>query len=519
VEVLLDTWNIKGHEALNLKEAVPQLSFVAFQLMREKKQTATESELLSLLEEARDKLPHIHRYAKGTPHDFLKRVELRSSLLVEAGHQVEKGHIVPFYQFRHLTFQEYLAAIAVVEGHYPEYKQGNTVLTPIEPYLTAEEWKETIPMAAVLAKKQAEPLIEALVAKGNELRHKVEIGKEVVSREEWPREKLPSHVSRLVQCLVEEAEVSPETLSEALRIIAFFARGCRSDDEWKTLSRGPYGEDLLHHVWQLYAPMQWPHETWLRNTYAVLAVCQKPQAYWVNDHGKNEIKKLLSSKDKEDIGRGLLTCAGLIWYNKEDNINKIILETLPLAEIEQHLFQDDPALWVAASWAYGLLIKSRHETSLIPSVKVMDRLLSLAFNTKFEEKTATEFAIVCSAKFFQRIEWKPVLSDEQKQYVRKTVDDFIKTFNGAPFSPSILERFSLNRMSCEANLIVAFHAQNIWSEDELAKQMVNYCEIPFNRGHSMNEIFSMLKQMGDIGKKYIDKFRKKQRKKKPVINT
>jgi hypothetical protein len=54
VEVLLDTWNIKGHESLNPKEAVPQLAYVAFQLMRVGKQTATGEELLSLLKQARE---------------------------------------------------------------------------------------------------------------------------------------------------------------------------------------------------------------------------------------------------------------------------------------------------------------------------------------------------------------------------------------------------------------------------------------------------------------------------------
>src|SRR5205814_9740566 len=49
VEVLLDTWNIKGHEPLNLKEAVPQLACVAFELMRKGKQTATAKELLTIL--------------------------------------------------------------------------------------------------------------------------------------------------------------------------------------------------------------------------------------------------------------------------------------------------------------------------------------------------------------------------------------------------------------------------------------------------------------------------------------
>jgi hypothetical protein len=166
VEVLLDTWNIKGHDPLSLKEAVPQLACVAFQLMRAGKQTATETELLNLLEEARERVPQIRRYALDSPQNFLKRVELRSSLLVEAGRQREGTGTVPFYQFRHLTFQEYLAAVASVEGHYMNYNKEDTVLTPLKDFLTAEEWKEVIPMSAVLARKQAEPLMSALVKEG-----------------------------------------------------------------------------------------------------------------------------------------------------------------------------------------------------------------------------------------------------------------------------------------------------------------------------------------------------------------
>jgi len=52
--------------------------------------------------------------------NFIKRVEMRSSLLMVSGHEIEEGTLSPVYEFRHLTFQEYLAARAVVYGHYPE---------------------------------------------------------------------------------------------------------------------------------------------------------------------------------------------------------------------------------------------------------------------------------------------------------------------------------------------------------------------------------------------------------------
>jgi hypothetical protein len=157
VEVLLDTWNIKGHEPLNPREAVPQLAYVAFEMMRTGRQTATERELLQIIEECRQNVPMIRRYTKDAPDEFLKRVELRSSLVVEAGHVAEGGKTVPFYQFRHLTFQEYLAAVAAVEGHHRGYAEGETLLAPLGDVVIAEEWKEVIPMAAVLGANRHSP--------------------------------------------------------------------------------------------------------------------------------------------------------------------------------------------------------------------------------------------------------------------------------------------------------------------------------------------------------------------------
>jgi predicted NACHT family NTPase len=48
IEVLL-SWNIEGHDPLSLKEVVPQLASVAFEFMKEGKQTATEREIIGLL--------------------------------------------------------------------------------------------------------------------------------------------------------------------------------------------------------------------------------------------------------------------------------------------------------------------------------------------------------------------------------------------------------------------------------------------------------------------------------------
>src|SRR2546429_596557 len=104
----------------------------SFELMTRGKQTATMDELRAILATARDKDQQIRLHATDTPDHFLRRVELRSSLLIQAGHQMEGARIVSFYQFRHTTFQEYLAAVAAFEGHYIDYTKNDTVLTPLK---------------------------------------------------------------------------------------------------------------------------------------------------------------------------------------------------------------------------------------------------------------------------------------------------------------------------------------------------------------------------------------------------
>jgi len=108
VEVLLDTWNIKGHDALNLKEAIPQLACVAFQLMRAGKQTATEKELLDLLEAARDKLPQIRRYAKDTPYEFLNALSYAPAFCLRRGINWKRDAPYRFISFAILPFKSTL---------------------------------------------------------------------------------------------------------------------------------------------------------------------------------------------------------------------------------------------------------------------------------------------------------------------------------------------------------------------------------------------------------------------------
>jgi hypothetical protein len=493
VEVLLDTWNIKGHDPLSLKEAVPQLACVAFELMRQGKQTATTKELLGILDEAREKIPQIRRYARDTPADFLKRVELRSSLVVEAGYQAEDGSTVPFYQFRHLTFQEYLAAVAAVQGHYIGYDKADTLLTPLAPYLIAEEWKEVIPMSAVLARKQAQILIDELVAAGHRLHQQAEAQREFEGRSEWlSHSKPPAPVARLIQCLVEEAEAAPETLTCALQIAVFFACGCQPDDPWRTLAAGPYGQDLLHQAWLLYSKMDWDEATWLRNTFARLAAFRYPRSSWESGEVESEVSKMIESTDRETLCTGILTIPGTLWGTESGH--RIWRDSWK-EKIKPFLFADDPAILEAALFAWILL---NRDGKLSVPVEILDRLTTIVLAEPPSRSRDIAAHALGHARVKERAAWKPDLQDSERVRVRGWLNENIDD----------RDRWIRYEDLLYAAVKLAFHDGAILSDDRLASKLERLLD---RRLFHQPVVSDILNEMGPTGVKIYNRLSERTR--------
>jgi hypothetical protein len=203
VEVLLMTWNVEGHEPMDPEEALPQLEFAAFAMMRDGTKQITGRKLKGLLIAARKQMPEILEYTKVSVQDFIDRVELRSSLLMQSGLEVEDGTLTAVYEFRHLTFQEYLAARAIVNGHYPERSDADSLVAVLGPHLDDEGWKEVTLLSAVLAGRNAQPLLEHLIR---------EIASGTAARERL--------AMLLAECVADEVQASPKLLQEAMRWIA-----------------------------------------------------------------------------------------------------------------------------------------------------------------------------------------------------------------------------------------------------------------------------------------------------------
>ena len=206
VEVLLMTWNVEGHEPIDAEEAIPQLEFVAYTMMKDGTQRISVCRLAEILSAARQQMPEILGYTRVSVQDFIQRVELRSSLLMLSGFEIEEGTLRPMYEFRHLTFQEYLTARAISDGHYPDRRDSDTALDLLRPHLQDESWEEVVLLSAVLVGRKVGALVSHLIAEVQE------------QRPHSDPEMAPAGL--LAKCIIDEIQIPPDLLREALKWVA-----------------------------------------------------------------------------------------------------------------------------------------------------------------------------------------------------------------------------------------------------------------------------------------------------------
>jgi hypothetical protein len=310
----------------------------------------------------------------------------------------------------------------------------------------AEEWKEVIPMAAVLGRKQAQPLIAELVSRGEALKREYLINGNFSGKDEWVQ-KLPAPVSRLVQCLIEEAEVPQQILGQALSLVSFFGRGCHSPENWEALSRGPYGEELIHQALVIYSEMDWPRETWVQGTVARLSALSQPISQRLCAEGVAALKTLIASPDEKSASFGLLTLCGLLISRSEGTIENL-LPLLP--QIEKSVMLPSAPIAEAASWAFGLvhvLAGEEGETASQPSPAVLDNIFA-AWAQQTGADTVFSFALA-SALLFPRGAWQPEITGS----VRLRLRSYLKT--------------EQHHRDAVAAGLIGFHAGEIFSDREL----------------------------------------------------
>src|ERR1039458_8114161 len=224
IRVLVRTSNGEGYATLDVDETLAQLSYVACTMIGEGKQQIGQKALLKLLQNARRELEAELQFARISPQEFIERIEYRSSLLMQTGHQRTDGMLEPVYEFRHLTFQEYLAARGYVEEQYPGRDSGQSLAGALESHFEEQPWLEVIPLAAVLAGRKAEELTKRLTA-ACKLRNPPLQGTIPEELNDDPLGIL------LLQCILDEVQVTAPTLRAALLELASNHRVRRSPSD------------------------------------------------------------------------------------------------------------------------------------------------------------------------------------------------------------------------------------------------------------------------------------------------
>lgn len=225
IRVLVRTWNVEGYAPMDEDETLAQLSYVACAMMEEGKQRIEQKSLLKLLQNARRELEAELQFARISPQEFIERIEYRSSLLMQTGHEKIDDELQAIFEFRHLTFQEYLAARGYVEEQYPGRNDGKALSKMLEGHFSDERWREVISLAAVLAGRKAEDLIKKLTVACNqesaERSNLRVIGKDPL-------------VNLLSQCIRDEVQVTQPTLKEALSELAKGISAIGKGDRFET---------------------------------------------------------------------------------------------------------------------------------------------------------------------------------------------------------------------------------------------------------------------------------------------
>jgi energy-coupling factor transporter ATP-binding protein EcfA2 len=338
VEVLLMTWNVEGHEPLDSEETMPQLGYAAFSMLRDGVTSVTADDLAKYFTESRRNLPELLGYARVSVHKLLERVEERSSLLTLSGHKLIDGEIKPTYEFKHLTFQEYFTALAIINGWLPMELQDLDPVQILGPRLNMESWQEVVALTTVLSGKRASDIVRALLAgrypdeNGNyQSFEKLQFKNLPLGHAPQPRD------TNVLNCLADEAPIAPALAEEAILF-------CFTGRRWYSFNfgRGPvasiYGgryQTLAQEI--AYSGLQHESEAMSEFGQAFSSFGELDmESKFTSPEDKMEwIATCLRSSDRREnvLGAGVLMQTAYK-QNSDNNYNDLIRHAIVLAATE-----------------------------------------------------------------------------------------------------------------------------------------------------------------------------------------
>jgi hypothetical protein len=363
IEVLLMTWNVEGHQPLDPDEALPQLAFAAFCMMQRNVQSVSVKELTDFFSEARRQMPELLGYSRISVSEFVGRVEERSSLLSLSGHVIEDGQLRATYEFKHLTFQEYLAALAAAEGYYPDRREGEQLVDVLEPYITKPSWREVLPLAGVLGGRSSSALIERIIDMTGPRE-----AFSVVIENSPPRTREDSLVLLLSRCLADDVPLVPDTLIRAIETVLTRSVHPPIDE----ILSGRYSSEVYRIARNGYASLD---DFCLPYGSAIGQALYRDIGVLADDIPGflERVHSLIESPDPMERAEGCLLVMSAAFINRRDGFAEKDAPVKPLVSAFTRIRtkmcrmlegEDDPRVLLAGFWALCWLIEISKPTPL-----------------------------------------------------------------------------------------------------------------------------------------------------------
>lgn len=474
IEVLVRTWNVEGYEPLDEGETLAQLSYLACIMMERGEQQIGHNDLIKLLQKARKELEAELMFTKISPSKFVKRIEYRSSVLMQTGHEIIDGTLQAVYEFRHLTFQEYLAARGFVEEQYAGRDDGKDLADLLEPHFEDESWHEVIPLSTVLAGRKAESTIKRLA-------------NACATLERNELEQQPSQSLILTQCLIDEVQIPPSTLHKALTETGRLAS---SEFSLHSLFKGKYGT-LLKEI--TIASFISGKDNW-DNFYAAYSaqysdIYSEKLAKAEIEERLDALSTQLNSQDRNLKIAAAFSCMSLTFYlhrisSDYDISNYREAYDSMTNSLCDMIFSDDSPQILPACWALAWI----GETGVCPDIttpSLLHRLFDLWRSS--ESKELSRFAAWAFAAL-------PLLERNSiETSIWKDCDDFIREEINSEYNGRI-----------QAALVNAWYRQAPWSDAELTELISETPDIEYSISSTAGRL---LENLGEEGARILKKWR------------
>jgi len=438
----------------------------------------------------RQELPEIFSYSRTSVSEFISRIESRSSLLVFSGHELTDGELKQVYEFRHLTFQEFLAAKAIVDGYYPGHGGRDDVLYKLLPHIDDESWREVIPLVAVLAGRHAHGLTSYLLSKAKQIPAYTSVRP---YSEQYA-------IALLLQFVIDEVQIPPNILKEVLEWIG--RREGLSFHIVEQLLKSKYGTEFENVIESLFFKTTTdilPLGSAL--TYIKLYKYNYSDIAVFDTRLPELLKDLIEGNDIKEQVIGVLILMETafrsrnIMRNKDDATKYHDLLTGLSGRVLSNLSSKNLYLLFVSCWALGWLGEVGIQVNGW-NAAAFEKLFRIWFGDHPKEiKYLAAWALA-----------ELPLLPRNAIHIEDLPVRYSKTINKYS-GRSVSEKGDfLEKTYPPASFVTAYYLNNPWTDAELADKIGAYVSGPFYRKESL---VGVLRNLGEPGRKQLELLDKK----------